>query len=417
MYNYCTLFDSNFLLYGLALHQSLCRHATNFHLYILAFDTECFNILEKLKLKNTIIIHHKDFETETLLKLKKERSIAEYCWTCTPSLIDFCITKYNLNNCTYLDSDIYFYADPTILIDEMQEKSVLITSHNFSKKYSDLTKFGKYCVQFVTFKITPEAMNILREWKNNCIDWCYNRIEGEKFGDQKYLDKWPIVYSCVHELLNIGGGYAPWNIERFELYEEQKSLKIREKNKSNTLVFFHFHNIKFNNKQNLDKEKFYNYFIPENLIDIIFKPYLNTLKDLNKMVHLINPSIPLLNDVLPNYTEDFINNTKVKEKWNHFKVNHRDKKICLYGAGFFAEKVLQNLDLSQLNIIGFIDADKTKKGTKLATYPVYHLEDLKILSPDTLLLTMLPKEEVIKSIKAYLKSENLDITFVDDIFS
>ena len=132
MYNYCTLFDSNYLTRGLAMYESLKSHSNNFHLYIFSFDDKSYDLLKKLNLESITVISLNEFEDDELLKIKGGRTAREYCWTCTPSIIKHCIKNYNLDNCTYLDADLYFFSDPTILIEEMGTKSVLITEHKYT---------------------------------------------------------------------------------------------------------------------------------------------------------------------------------------------------------------------------------------------------------------------------------------------
>jgi hypothetical protein len=135
MYSYCTLFDSNYLTRGLAMYESLKKHSDDFHLYIFAFDDKSYDLLKKLDLNFITIISLKEFEDEELLKVKDERSAGEYCWTCTPSTIKYCIETYSLDSCTYLDADLYFFDNPSVLIEEMGSKSVLITEHRYTPIY------------------------------------------------------------------------------------------------------------------------------------------------------------------------------------------------------------------------------------------------------------------------------------------
>ena len=174
LYNYCTLFDSFYLTRGLALYESLKRYANNFHLYIFAFDRKAFEILEKLALKNVTVISLAEFEDDKLLEIKATRNQREYCWTCTPSTIKYCIENFMLDNCTYIDADLYFFANPNILIDEMLEnnKSVMISEHRYTPKYNQTITSGKYCVQFMTFLNNSESMEVLNWWVEKCNDWC-----------------------------------------------------------------------------------------------------------------------------------------------------------------------------------------------------------------------------------------------------
>ena len=57
----------------------------------------------------------------------------------------------------------------------------------------------------------------LRWWHDRCVEWCYQRFEDGKFGDQKYLDDWPDRFAGVHVVDHPGVGLAPWNVSRHEL--------------------------------------------------------------------------------------------------------------------------------------------------------------------------------------------------------
>ena len=90
-YTFCTLFDKNYLHKGLALYESLISNCDEFILWILCMDDITYSILEKMQLSNVKLIHLDEFEDEVLLSVKRKRSIGEYCWTCTPSIISYVI--------------------------------------------------------------------------------------------------------------------------------------------------------------------------------------------------------------------------------------------------------------------------------------------------------------------------------------
>lgn len=242
--NFCTLFDSNYAAKGLTMYESLAKHCPSFHLYIFAFDDKLVKILEKMELPSVTVIALKDFEDEELLAVKPTRTVAEYCWTCSSSTLLYCLQHFNIDSCTYLDSDLYFFADPSVLIDEMgPEDNVLITEHRYSQKYDHSKTSGKYCVQFMTFRNNMNGLKILKWWRNACLKWCYARFEDGKFGDQKYLDDWPTRFEGVHVLKHLGGGVAPWNMQQYEFSRVNKSVIGKEllTKKSFPVIFFHFH--------------------------------------------------------------------------------------------------------------------------------------------------------------------------------
>ncbi len=267
------------------MYESLKKHCNDFHLYIFAFDETSLDILNKLKLPKTTIISLSEFENNELLEIKTERSRAEYCWTCTPSTIFFCIEQYKLDHCTYVDADLYFYSNPRVLIDEMGDKSVLITEHRYTPEYDQSLTSGIYCVQFITFKNTIDGITVLKWWKNACIEWCYARFENGKFGDQKYLDDWTTRFNDIHVLMNEGGSLAPWNIQQYKIKSINpfilKTLKTKEKIKP---VFYHFHYLSFysNKKINLTNGIYY---ISSEIKHYFYYPYLNHINKINKELY------------------------------------------------------------------------------------------------------------------------------------
>jgi hypothetical protein len=270
------------------MYESLQRNCKDFHLYIFAFDDKCSSILTTMSLNNVSIIKLNEFEDQELLNVKPSRSSVEYCWTCTPSIILYSIEKFNLPNCTYLDADLYFYSSPSKLIQEMGTKSVLITEHRYTPKYDQTAISGRFCVQFVTFKSNEIGLNVLKWWRNACLNWCYMKSEDGKFGDQKYLDDWPEMFEGIHILNNLGGGVAPWNVQQYELYKSKNNLCIKDisTNQTENLVFYHFHGIKFFTGGIVDLNS--DYFIPNSVKNILYKGYLYKLNQIKSNVSIID---------------------------------------------------------------------------------------------------------------------------------
>ena len=284
MLNFCTLFDSAYLSRGLAMYDSLKEHCKSFHLYIFAFDDKCLNIIKYLALENVTVISLKEFEDKELLSVKPTRSRAEYCWTCTPSTISYVIKTYNVDNCTYLDSDLYFFSSPQILLDEMAaNESILITPHRYTKKYDKSDTSGIYCVQFVTFKNDINGMKALDWWRNACLEWCYDRMEDGKFGDQKYLNDWPARFNGVHVLQHTGGGVAPWNMQQYAFYQDQDRVMgtVLTTRQHFEIIFFHFHTLTYISPSYFSPRPYYRR--NDSVITFIFKPYIEKIKQLREL--------------------------------------------------------------------------------------------------------------------------------------
>ncbi len=301
MLNFCTLFDSNYLPYGLTMYESLKKNCDNFHLFIFAFDEKCEEVLKKLALENVTVISPQDFEDEELLKIKPTRSKGEYCWTCTPSTVFYVLKNFSTPSCTYIDADLYFFSDPKILIEELKGKSVSVIEHRYTQKYDQSKNSGKYCVQFMTFKNDENGLEVLKWWRDRCIEWCFGRVEDGKFGDQKYLDDWMMRFSCVQELENIGGGVAPWNVQRYNFFEESEKIFGVEKKsgKKFPLIFFHFHGFKILNEKRVRLTEGYK--ISLNARNLIYKNYTKqfVLKMEKKISLKKNPFLDKIFSLLP----------------------------------------------------------------------------------------------------------------------
>jgi hypothetical protein len=277
------------------MYRSLENTCDNFHLYIFAFDDRCFDILNKLKLKNATIIPLSDFEDSKLLSVKPTRTKAEYCWTSTSSTILYVIEKYKVQSCTYVDADLYFYKDPKILLDEMADKSILITEHRYPPKFNRSVSSGIYCVQFITFVNDRNGLEALKWWRDACIEWCYDRYEDGKFGDQKYLDDWPTRFKGVHVLQNLGGGLASWNVEQYPFVERKGNHIIfinKQDNSKFEAVFYHFHHVRFF-KNDVADFGWRHPTLP--VVKNLYVPYIEELQKSESMIHKVDPEfhIPL----------------------------------------------------------------------------------------------------------------------------
>ena len=305
---FTTLFDSFYIDKGLAMYRSLERVTDDFKLYIYAFDDKAYEVLSDLNLEHAVILKKDDLE-ETypiLLKLKEERSKAEYCWTCTPISIEYVLEHFNEDNCTYIDSDLYFFKDPKELYDEIKEAgaNIVITPHRFSSSLKDrrlCKRSGKYCVEFNYFDRSDNAREALTWWKERCFEWCYHIYEPERMGDQKYLEKFPTMFKGVHELQHLGGGIAPWNLGQYELLESTDPVGLmdsvdmtdsidsssepfprlieRASGENFDIIFYHFQNLRYlsDSKVNISSGTH-----SKKLKDAIYLPYLREVEAIRK---------------------------------------------------------------------------------------------------------------------------------------
>ncbi len=289
MITFCTLFDSYYLDKGLTLYRSLEACAREFKLYIFCFDDKSFEVLGSLELTHAVLIHHADIEDEELLRLKAERSKAEYCWTCTPVIIEYVLKHCGEKSCTYIDSDLYFFRDPRCLFDEIEEAgaNIVITEHRFPDSPGGrrlCRRSGKYCVEFNYFDRSENAGKALAWWKEKCFEWCYHLYEPERMGDQKYLEKFPKLFQGVHELAHTGGGVAPWNLCRYRLVgngNDGPVLADKKTGEEFPLVFYHFQNIRYLSESTVNVSSGTH---SKAVKDAVYRPYLAEIEKSRRLL-------------------------------------------------------------------------------------------------------------------------------------
>ena len=234
--NFCTLFDSNYASKGIALYLSIEQHTEDFVLYVMAMDRKCKDILDGCGFKHIKVDCIEDVHDPELETAKGNRSRAEFCWTCGSYFTDYFLHKYELPDITYLDSDLMFFSSSQVVFDELERKNASVGLAPHFMKYP---LFGKYCVQYVYFKNNADGVACLKWWKEECLKWCYSKVEDGKYGDQKYLDYFADKFNHVCEIDNRGVGIAYWNMNA-NSYRDGKTIY---KGAEWPTVFFHYSGI------------------------------------------------------------------------------------------------------------------------------------------------------------------------------
>ena len=284
---FCTLFDSAYLLKGVAMLRSLKLFCPEAEVFVLCMDEECKSILGQLGLAYIHCIPLADIEDDSLLEAKKDRGVAEYCWTLSPCLPWFILQKHpEINMITYLDADLMFYSDIDPLFQEIGNASIAIIEHRFTERLKDREVNGRFCVEWVSFQRDEQGMSCLNRWREQCIEWCYYRLEDGKMGDQKYLDEWPEKYSFCHILMHPGAGIAPWNYAQYKFgYDAMGRITVQ----GEPLIFYHFHQFQLLINGKFDRlSAYYTDVCPEP--ESIYAQYEEQLKKILLEIRAIKPN-------------------------------------------------------------------------------------------------------------------------------
>ena len=236
---FCTLFDSGYLFKGAAMLTSLKKYCPTATIYVLCLDDLVLEVLSDLHIDGCIFISIVEIETAALLEVKKTRNTAEYCWTLSSYFTAWLMeNRADFDLITYIDADLMFFSSPEPLFNEMEGSSIAIIEHRFIPRLVHLESKGRFCVEWVSFRRDLQGLACLSRWREQCMEWCYDRLEDGRMGDQKYLDHWPNDYSRTHVLQNLGAGVAPWNYSNYNFFQDNFGNILVD---DTPLIFFHFH--------------------------------------------------------------------------------------------------------------------------------------------------------------------------------
>ncbi|MDD7793360.1 putative nucleotide-diphospho-sugar transferase [Clostridium sp. 'White wine YQ'] len=256
---------------------------------MLCIDDETYSLLSKINFNHVILITLNELKDDSIIKLRKERKLNEFCWTLKPIFIESLLCNYySLERITFIDSDLYFFSNPTIIFENQPTSSVLLScSDVYVPSFSpiinglveDLT--GKYNSGFISFKNDLTSKLFLKSWKVKCIERCSDNIDNNSFGDQKYLDTLPYTFENISSISTPGVNIGHWNYARYKFHILDGMCFI-DKSK---LICYHFSGFRIVSKTQIFQ--LYEF----NRIDFpfIYSFYKNVIKDIIVDIEQIDP--------------------------------------------------------------------------------------------------------------------------------
>ena len=216
--HYATYFDRHFLTRGLALIGSIRRHAGAVPMTVLCLDDDTHVFLSRLGLPNVRLLSLAQLEAADpeLAAVRSTRTTLEYYFTVTaPFLRHLFAVDPSIETLTYVDADHFFFGDPAPIYAELDDRTIAIIDHRYPPAFADNYVYGRFNVGILVFRRSGEADACLARWREQCLDWCYDRLEEHRYGDQKYLDEWPERYAGLRVLEYPGVGLALWNVPSY----------------------------------------------------------------------------------------------------------------------------------------------------------------------------------------------------------
>jgi hypothetical protein len=244
--HFCTYFDWSYTAKGVAMVESLMSVDFHHKVHLLALD-ELSRTYLKQRFPKASVYSVSDLITSNIIleKTLLNRSQVDGYFTLTSALLNFLLSNLESDAVlTYLDADLYFYKSLEPLYEELKHHSALIIEHNFSASLKHLGVHGRFNVGWISIRNNSIGLEIVSDYKDDCIRWCHDRLEGPLYADQKYLDYWPLLYSNIRISKCKEANVAPWNISGRTLDFQGESPTIDGR----PILFYHFSGLKRNSE-------------------------------------------------------------------------------------------------------------------------------------------------------------------------
>jgi 2-polyprenyl-3-methyl-5-hydroxy-6-metoxy-1,4-benzoquinol methylase len=242
---FCTIITADYIHYALALNHSLLKFNKEALLKIFVSDEYCDFCDVKEEFPNIEFYYSSDLCKEGVSKKIYDKytnvNMSYFRWSMKPVFIKELLKSYD--QVFFLDADLFFYSSYDFLSTELNQHGVLLTPHwRASDPHQDQSNFailqtsGFFNAGFVG--VSSLGFSAMNWWEGVCEYECVLKPEKGLFGDQAYLDLFPVLFDKVKVLKHKGCNVANWN-----QLECKREVSVDEEVKINgtwDIVFIHF---------------------------------------------------------------------------------------------------------------------------------------------------------------------------------
>jgi hypothetical protein len=236
---YCTVMSRPFVPRALTLRLSIARHAPDALFAFFCIEDATAALLRTFDLKNALVLAPGDFETPELRAIKPTLTASELCWTCKSVALQHSFaTMPGLEWAVWVDADMFAFGNPDDALLDYADADVLLTPHRFA--WPEIAGYepsvGRFNAGYVAFRNTEGGRAILDWWRARCFESCSAAPTGDKYADQKYLERVPGLFPNVAESALAGLNCAPWNIIGQVVERNNDGIRIA----NSPLLLYHF---------------------------------------------------------------------------------------------------------------------------------------------------------------------------------
>ncbi len=274
----CTYFDRHFLPRGLALYASLEARCPSFHLTVLTLDDEAHDALERLDLAHLSLMRLSDLEARDteLAALRASRSRRDYISTLRPGFLRHLLeTRPEIPTLTYLDADLFCFADPTPGINEIDGHVATLTPHDplIDPEIAPGCR-GRFNAGWVGVRNDERGRALVAQWRTDCHARCHVGPGEASWGNQGYLDAWPPTGERVRVIQDPGINTGPWSWSRNEPRSIDGSLTIG----GHAIQTYHFSGLR-RVAEGIYKPGILGWRarVPDGMVEALYRPYVRAL--------------------------------------------------------------------------------------------------------------------------------------------
>lgn len=290
---FCTYCDQGYAARMLCLYQSLKDQGESFRLFVLCFDAVTATVVESQGDSSLVAVPLPELlaADPDYGAVRGTRSQVEFYFTATPVFVRYCFSREPAAQVmTYLDADLFFFGPASAVLAEQGDASVGIVPHRFAPWSRRSLRNGIYNVGWVSFRRDENGLACLTWWRERCLEWCYDRVDGSRFADQGYLNEFPNRFGGVRALEHSGINTAPWNVDPAKLTEVDGKPWVDGR----PVLFYHYQGIREVTPGWFDPGvRSYHVPFTRDLRDYIYVPYLRRLVSVQTKLrrHGILPTI------------------------------------------------------------------------------------------------------------------------------
>jgi hypothetical protein len=282
---FATLFNSTYLLQGLALVDSLIKKYPESKIYLALLDELTISTFRKKYPNSSRVIYNnvsikKNYEK----RIRNSEKLNEIIFSLKPDLISEAMLNVEGKMYFYCDADLYFFNRFNF---ENFTEDVFLTEHLFKNDLAGHSVYGKFNGGFVGFSKSLDSLNCLEWWKTRCRESTAHDPLSGIVGDQKYLEYFPNLVPSINIIKTPSMNQSVW------MFDDSVSVLDGPRVNGQLVHSYHFHRLK--TFKILFKTGINQYGRIKNRPDIyrfVYKPYLVELDKQRGFVEKIDLKTP-----------------------------------------------------------------------------------------------------------------------------